>query len=210
MTWRSFNHIVLATPIPIERLDMIEDLEYRHTLTPSPVLATVRGIAAPYESWATVPWFGGASKTKKEKIERGAFNVSLYEARAGRRNIRAFAGHEPEMVLASTRRETLRFEEREDGLHYEIDLPDTQAGRDLMALVKRGEIGASIGFLRSGSDITSGTDTNTGEAWDVLRQVDLYELSLTSVPAYESTTAVIARSKTVFGAIDWRFADADI
>jgi HK97 family phage prohead protease len=75
-------------------------------------------------------------------------------------------------------------------LHFELPIPDTTAGRDVLALAQRGDLGgASFGFV----------PFDGGEHWDgnrrTLTAIDLREISIVSAwPAYEGTT-VNARSK---------------
>ncbi len=124
--------------------------------------------------------------TFTESIAPGAFSASLAEGA----DILALVDHNPSMVLARTRSGTLRLAEDSRGLAFSLDLPDTTAGRDVLALAERGDIGgASFAFtVRKG-----------GEAWQgdrrELRAVDLREVSIVlSWPAYPQTT-VAARSR---------------
>ena len=51
-------------------------------------------------------------------------------------------------MLARTKSGTLRLSEDSRGLAFDLDIPDTQAGRDILALAERGDIGgASFGFV---------------------------------------------------------------
>lgn len=121
-----------------------------------------------------------------ETIRRGAFAATL----ASRRDVLALADHDPARVLARTRSGTLRLAEDGRGLAFDLDLPDTQAGRDVLALAERGDLGGmSFGFVVSAG----------GEAWEgrrrELRAVDLLEVSVVSAwPAYDGTT-VEARAR---------------
>lgn len=120
-----------------------------------------------------------------EVIRSGAFRGSLT---AGR-DVLALVDHDPTKVLARTRSGTLRLSEDPKGLHFSLDVPDTQAGRDVLALAERGDLGGmSFGFLPA----------KGGERWDgrrrELRAVDLHEVSVVSAwPAYQGTM-VQARS----------------
>ena len=120
-----------------------------------------------------------------EVIRPGAFKGAL----AGR-DVLALIDHNPSKLLARTKSGTLRLEEDSRGLRYEIDLPDTQEGRDILTLAERGDLGGmSFGF----------TVSKGGEHWNgqrrELRAVTLHEISVVhSWPAYEGTS-VQARSK---------------
>lgn len=114
-----------------------------------------------------------------EVIRPGAFAASLKG-----RDILALVDHDPARLLARTKSGTLRLEEDAKGLRFEIDLPDTTEGRDLLALAERGDIGGmSFGFtVRKG-----------GENWNgkrrELRAVNLHEISVVHAwPAYQGTS----------------------
>jgi len=119
-----------------------------------------------------------------ETIRAGAFAATL----ASGADVLALVDHDPTRVLGRTRSGTLRLSEDTRGLSFAIDLPDTQAARDVLALAERGDIGGmSFGFKA------------TGENWSgkrrELRAVELHEISVVSAwPAY-SNTSVEARSK---------------
>jgi HK97 family phage prohead protease len=119
-----------------------------------------------------------------ETIRAGAFSASL---RSGA-DVLALVDHDPGRVLARTRSGTLRLAEDTRGLHFDLDVPDTSAGRDVLALAERGDLGGmSFGF--------SATD----EAWSgdrrELRAVTLHEVSVVAAwPAYDGTI-IAARSR---------------
>mgnify|MGYP005864069265 CR=1 FL=1 len=114
-----------------------------------------------------------------ETISPGAFQASL----ASTRDILALADHDAKSVLGRTRSGTLRLSEDATGLAFSIDLPDTRAGADILALAERDDIGGmSFGF----------TVTKGGERWNgqrrELRSVTLHEISVVSAwPAYDGT-----------------------
>lgn len=118
-----------------------------------------------------------------EVIRRGAFRASLDSGA----DILALADHDPKAVLGRTRTGTLQLREDEHGLAFTLKLPDTQAGRDLVALAERGDIGGcSFGF-------SVGTD---GQRWDGNRRellsVQLHEVSIVqSWPAYSNTSVAL-------------------
>ena len=112
-----------------------------------------------------------------ETIAAGAFGASI---RSGR-DILALVDHDAGRVLGRTRSGTLRLSEDTRGLAFEIDVPDTSLGRDLLALAERGDVGGmSFGF--------AATDEHwTGDRRE-LRAVDLIEVSaVLAFPAYDGT-----------------------
>ena len=173
----------------------MEGLEYRYAAPV--VLATVGGMAAPYETWQTIGQFdvdrarNPRARRKREKVSRGAFADSLGKVEEGKREIKAFMAHQPERILGRTGNGSLKLHDTQDGLRFEISMPDTMDARDALALIERGDISASIGFLGRGSKIARGVDDTDGTEWQVLQDVDLYEISLTANPAYRGTVVSI-------------------
>lgn len=120
-----------------------------------------------------------------ETIAPGAFADSL---RSGG-DVLALVDHDPSALLARTKTGTLRLHEDDRGLAFEIALPDTTLGRDVLAMAERGDLGGmSFGFLVK------------DEQWQgrrrELRALDLLEVSVVHAwPAYDGT-AVDARNRT--------------
>ena len=112
-----------------------------------------------------------------ETILPGAFRSAL----AG--DVLALLDHDTGKVLGRTRSGTLRLSEDTRGLAFSLDLPDTAAGRDAIALAERGDLGGmSFGF-----NVPKG-----GESWQgerrTLRTVMRKEISIVSAwPAYAGT-----------------------
>lgn len=123
-----------------------------------------------------------------ETIAPGAFRDSLAE----RGDVLALVDHDAGRVLARTRSGTLRLGEDSQGLHFDLDLPNTTAANDVLALAERGDLGGmSFAF----------TTRKGGERWNgerrELRSVNLREISVVSAwPAYDGTV-VQARKRPV-------------
>ena len=77
------------------------------------------------------------------KLIEDVENGSTYEALSSD----ARKAHDPSRLLARTKSGTLRLEEDSKGLRFELDLPDTTEGRDLLALAERGDIGGMKGDI---------------------------------------------------------------
>jgi HK97 family phage prohead protease len=135
---------------------------------------TVAGYAAVFNEGADIGgWF-------VETIAPGAFSRSIAEE-----DVLAFFNHDRGRVLGRKSSGSLRLSEDSKGLAVEIDLPETSDGRDVKALVERGDIsGMSFGFRV------------TKEEWDetgdipkrTILEVDLIEVSAVSLPAYDGTS----------------------
>ena len=138
------------------------------------------GYAAVFDSPTMIGGF-------EERIARGAFAASL----AAKGDILALVDHDSSRLLGRTRAGTLRLSEDARGLAYELDLPDTTLGRDVLALAERRDIGGmSFGFrVKPGGDHWPSRDKRE------LRAVDLIEISVVQAfPAY-AQTSVAARSR---------------
>ena len=134
---------------------------------------TLRGYAAVFNSPSQpLPFI--------ETIERGAFRDSLNS----RNDIKLLWNHDTSTVLGSTRAGTLKLAEDERGLYVEANLPDTQAGRDAVISIQRGDVtGFSFGFrVAAGGDVW----LNANER--VLKRVNIHEVSVgVAFPAYLGT-----------------------
>jgi HK97 family phage prohead protease len=139
----------------------------------------LEGYAALFSSEARIG--GGLVET----IAPGAFGSTL----RSNPDILALVDHDPARVLARTRSGTLRLSEDSKGLGFDLDVPDTQAGRDVLALAERGDLGGmSFGF-------NARNDHIEGHRRE-LRAIDLFEISgVSAFPAYEGTV-IDARSQT--------------
>lgn len=114
----------------------------------------------------------------RERISSGAFATSIGEGG----DILALLDHDPSRVLGRTRSKTLRLEDDDKGLAFEIAVPDTSAGRDALALAERGDLGgASIGFFVEDEE-------RDGDV-RVVKRARLLEISVVSAwPAYAETS----------------------
>lgn len=121
-----------------------------------------------------------------EVIRPGAFRSTLADGH----DVLGLVDHDAGKVLARTKSGTLRLSEDARGLRFEIDLPETGLGRDILALAARGDIGgASFAF-----SVPEGGEVWNGDKRE-LRSVSIAEISVVqSFPAYAGTS-VQARSR---------------
>ena len=121
-----------------------------------------------------------------ESIAQGAFSRTI----SG--DIRALINHDTTLVLGRTKANTLQLKEDAHGLWGHIDInPNDGDAMNLYERVKRGDVDqCSFGF-----DIRS-EDTDINDNGDIhwtIKDVDLYEVSCCTFPAYE-TTNISART----------------
>ncbi len=130
--------------------------------------------------------FGAAAQVGgfTETIAPGAFRASL----ASQGDILALVDHDPGRLLARTGSGTLRLTEDARGLAFEMDLPDTGLGRDILALAERRDLGGMSFAFRVRDEAWPARDRRE------LRAVDLLEVSVVQAfPAYSATTVEARR-----------------
>lgn len=160
----------------------ITELHTREATETDPVM--ISGYAAVFNSRTNIcEWFD-------EQISPGAFAKTISE----NGDIRALFNHNWDNVLGRTKNGTLHLEEDERGLRFEVELPNTSVARDLAESMKRGDINqCSFGFIPK------------EEIWDytqepavrTLSEIELFEISVVSIPAYDDTEVALVRNKSV-------------
>ena len=118
-----------------------------------------------------------------EQIATGAFDSVLED------DVRALFNHNQNFVLGRTVSKTLRLSVDEQGLRYEIDIPNTTVGKDLFESINRGDISqSSFGFI-VGEDEWEKTDD--GNLRTITKVERLYDVSPVTYPAYPATDAAV-------------------
>lgn len=117
-----------------------------------------------------------------EAIAPSAFDEVL----AGEDDVVALRDHDPSQLLGRRVAGTLRLATDDDGLAFEVDLPDTSYARDVRELVARGDLrGASFGFLPGKDELGHAPDGKQLRTHTSIRK--LIDVSVVSVPAYGGT-----------------------
>lgn len=116
-----------------------------------------------------------------ESIAPGAFSKSLAN------DVRALINHDTTLVLGRTKSGTLELKETERGLWGHIDInPNDVDAVNLYERVKRGDVDqCSFGFDIRSQDTDIRDD---GSVHWTLKDVELYEVSCCTFPAYEETS----------------------
>lgn len=173
-----------------ERLVHDAELRFVNATEGQAGAGTLSGYAAVFNALSVE--LGPPSKRFREIIAPGAFRAALESVVQGRDNVYALWNHdELGMPLGSTRDGSLRLQEDGRGLAFELDLPDTTAGRDLAALARRGTVrGVSFGFpTRSVKDTWH---SDGGVMVRTLHEVrTLIDVSPTHIPAYPDTALAV-------------------
>src|SRR4030042_336577 len=124
----------------------------------------------------------------REKVSPGAFKKTIKES-----DIRALWNHNTDLVLGRNKSGTLSLAEDDHGLNVEIVPPDTQAGRDALTSIKRGDVSQmSIAFQIIKQEWFTPEDKKV-LSLRTIHEMKLYEVSPVTFPAFEKTT-ISARS----------------
>jgi len=119
-----------------------------------------------------------------ERIDPRAFDSALQS----KADVRACFNHDANQILGRTSAGTMRLSVDFTGLRYEVDVPDTQLGRDLVTSIERGDVtGSSFMFSIRSVERVVGKDGNPDLR--IIKDLELYETGPVTFPAYESATA---------------------
>jgi uncharacterized protein len=127
-----------------------------------------------------------------EKIHERAFENCLKRC-----DVRGLRNHDADKILGRTKSGTMRLVTDDVGLRYEIDVPETQVGRDTVTDIERGDL--------DGSSFSFTIDQQGGDSWEegtppvrtLMSVRDLFDVGPVTYPAYLDTTTA-ARSLQEF------------
>jgi hypothetical protein len=120
----------------------------------------------------------------REKIAPGAFSKSV----GG--DVRALFNHDPNIILGRTLSKTLRLKEDNRGLYTEIDPPNTSTARHVIEAIRRGDVTQmSFGFRTLKDEWKF--DNTKDEAVRTLIDVELFDISPVTFPAYPTTDVAV-------------------
>lgn len=144
---------------------------------------TIVGHASVFNEWTTL--YKGRSFELREIIRPGAFRNAILEGQ----DVRALFDHDSAVVLGRTKSGTARISEDSRGLLTEIDPPNTQAARDVVELISRGDVsGMSFAFrTRDGGWKQTIREEGGVDIYETeITDVDLFDVSVVTYPAYEA------------------------
>jgi uncharacterized protein len=137
---------------------------------------TVHGYAALYNTVSED--LGGF----REQLAPRAFAATVND------DVRALLNHDPNEVLGRTKAGTLRLFDEEQGLRFELDLPDSPLGENVREAVRRGDLdGASFRF-------EVGEEDWQGDLRTIRTVKALRDVTLATYPAY-SASSIELRTK---------------
>jgi len=121
-----------------------------------------------------------------ERIHAGAADVAVVED-----DIRALQNHMVTMLLGRSTKGTLKLLLRTHGVDYEIDTPDTTAGRDTVTLLDRGDLdGSSFSFRATEVEWTEEvTEDNVILHIRNIKAMRMADIGPVTFPAYTATNS---------------------
>lgn len=149
--------------------------------------AHVHGIAAPYYDGTE----GTQYRLWDNAVERyapGCFDGDMDD-------VAALFNHDSSLLLGRTTSGTLKLEERDDGLHYDIRLGGTTVARDVVEHLERGDIrGSSCGWIPTREEWTrdGNLDVRT------IHKARLMDVSVVTFPAYAGTPVEVRSARESF------------
>jgi hypothetical protein len=136
----------------------------------------IAGYAALFNTLSVVLW------DFREEIAPGAFAGTLAN------DVRALWNHDVTQVLGRTTNQSLRLREDSIGLAFDLDLPDTQLGRDVYTLIARGDVTQMSFAFRMLPEGDEWRIDGAGQYIRRLLRVDLVEISPVTFAAYPETS----------------------
>ena len=162
----------------------MRDLELRHIPRPVEFRASDKGLGILFGYAAVFNRYSQNLGGFVEQVAPGAFTKSLSDGVP----VIARFNHEDNFLLGTTEAETLRLFVDGTGLGYEVDVPDTSAGRDVKVLAERGDLRRSSFAFRVPKGGDSWDFTPEGYPLRTLTGVQLVDVAPVTNPAYLDTT----------------------
>jgi HK97 family phage prohead protease len=139
---------------------------------------TIEGTAAVYNQETMI---GRAPWGFREVVRPGAFTTAL------KSDVRCLFNHDPNVVLGRTKSGTMELRDTGTGLKFVCTPPDSQAARDVMASIDRGDVdGCSFGFRTLKDRWTFANKDGETDLRELL-EAELFDVGPVTYPAYEQT-----------------------
>lgn len=118
----------------------------------------------------------------REIIMPGAFDGVMQD------DVRALFNHDRNIVLGRTKSNTLRLRQTSKGLEYEYDSPDTQAARDLLVSIERGDVSqSSFAFFIDQQEWDEPEEPGQAAIRKIIKVRRLLDVSPVTYPGYTNT-----------------------
>lgn len=126
----------------------------------------------------------------KERVIEGATAKTIQES-----DIRALFNHEPNMILGRNKAGTLDLSNDTTGTHYRINGDMRQSYvKDLAIAMERGDVTqSSFGFRVVGPEGQEWSEDEDGFPLRTLREIQLFDVSPVTYPAYEDSTSGLGK-----------------
>jgi len=126
--------------------------------------STLRGLLVPY-GVPSRPMRSSSGLKVVETIAPGAMAESV---RDPTNNVRLYLNHVSHLLLASSKAGTLRLTDTPRGVEFVAELPPTVLGREVVALMRRGDIDGGLSW---GMRVPSGGDVLTTDGSGTIRRL---------------------------------------
>lgn len=126
----------------------------------------------------------------KERVAEGATTKTIQES-----DIRALFNHDPSLILGRNKAKTLEMSNDSTGTHYRINGDMRQSYvKDLAIAMERGDVTqSSFGFRVVGPEGQEWAEDEDGFPLRTLREIQLFDVSPVTYPAYEDSTSGLGK-----------------
>lgn len=145
---------------------------------------SVSGYAILFNSDSVV-MFAPSKGLFTETVNPGALTRTLVE----NPDILCLRDHKQELLLGRTTSGTLTLRTDATGLYFTCSLPATSSGNDIAESLRRGDIDSCSFGMNVVDDVWS--HDGQGNVRRTILDLDLFEISIVSFPAYEATSAAL-------------------
>lgn len=197
---------VVAGTIPTERMNKMEK-DPRQKLVDRPIQRSAYIPSAELRASETGDGkkiISGISPRFNTETTIGGYFKEVIRPRCCTKSLKetdqvALWSHDYNKPMGRRSAKTLRLRQTEEGIEYEIDVPDTTWGRDAWESIKRGDVkGASFGFRATKTRWTEPETAQDLPLCEVL-EMQLIEISPTAFPAYADCTSEARSAMSVAG-----------
>jgi HK97 family phage prohead protease len=119
---------------------------------------------------------------KYVEFAAGSFDQALAKS-----DVRAFWNHDTRLLLGRQSANTVRLFASQEGLHYEIDLPDTSYVQDMKVLIDRGDL-TDMSFGVFPGQVTKSRAIDGKQILLHTSVSELFDISPVSLPAFQGTS----------------------